>query len=124
MLTVLVAEDEFAVLEVLSLALEAEGHRLLKAGDGADALRLLASQPVDVVVSDDIMPLLTGRQLVDAMRAEPRLSAIPVVLLLDPWAAAPAAQDGLVVLRKPSQLSDVIAAVDRLGKAARSRRTT
>jgi CheY-like chemotaxis protein len=124
MLTVLVAEDEFAVLEVLSLALEAEGHRLLKAGDGADALRLLASQPVDVVVSDDIMPLLTGRQLVEAMRVEPRLSAIPVVLLIDPWAAAPAGQDGLVVLRKPSQLSEVIEAVERLGKAARSRRTT
>jgi CheY-like chemotaxis protein len=124
MLTVLVAEDEFAVLEVLSLALEAEGHRLLKAGDGADALRLLASQPVDVVVSDDIMPLLTGRQLVEAMRAEPRLAAIPVVLLLDPWAAAPVEQDGLVVLRKPSQLSEVIAAVERLGKAARSRRQT
>ena len=87
MLTVLVADDEFAVLQVLSLALDAEGHRILKAGDGADALRLLASQPMDVVVSDDMMPLLTGRQLLDAMRAEPRLAAIPMVLLIDrgPW---------------------------------------
>ena len=41
MLTVLVADDEFAVLEVLSMALEGEGHRVLKAGDGADALRIL-----------------------------------------------------------------------------------
>ena len=120
MLTVLVAEDEFAVLEVLSLALEAEGHRLLKAGDGADALRLLASQPVDVVVTDDMMPLLTGRQLLDAMRAEPRLAAIPMVLLIDAWAPAPTSRDGLVVLRKPFRLPQVIEAVAT--SAARSRR--
>src|SRR5690349_7384131 len=101
MLTVLVADDEFAVLEVLSMALEGEGHRILKAGDGADALRLLASQPCDVVVCDENMPVMNGHQLIAAMRAEPRLSDIPVIMMADTWGRALPVVDNAVVLGKP-----------------------
>ena len=91
MLTVLVADDEFAVLEVLSMALEGEGHRVLKAGDGADALRILSTQPCDVVVCDEKMPVMSGRQLIDAMHAEPRLARFPVIMMAESWGrAAPA----------------------------------
>ena len=101
MLTVLVADDEFAVLEVISMALEGEGHRILKAGDGADALRLLASQSCDVVVCDENMPVMNGHQLIAAMRAEPRLSAIPVILLADTWGRPLPVVETAVVLGKP-----------------------
>jgi len=112
MLTVLVADDEFAVLEVLSMALESEGHRVLKAGDGADALRVLADQPCDVVVCDQMMPVMNGAGLVAAMRADPRLAAIPVIMILDTYGSARVPDDPAVhTLQKPVRLADLFALV-------------
>jgi CheY-like chemotaxis protein len=119
MLTVLVADDEFAVLEVLSMALEGEGHRVLKAGDGADALRILASQPCDVVVCDEKMPVMGGRQLVEAMQAEPRLAEIPVILMAESWGKPLPHIDGATVLGKPIRLVDLFQHVDRAGNKPR-----
>ena len=116
MLTVLVADDEFAVLEVLAMALEGEGHRVLKAGDGADALRVLASQPCDIVICDDHMPVMSGSQLVAAMRGDARYAQIPVVLMVDvfgrPLPPAPAPQ--VHVVAKPPTLAKLFALVEEL----------
>ncbi len=119
MLTVLVADDEFAVLEVLSMALEGEGHRVLKAGDGADALRILASQPCDVIVCDENMPVMNGHQLIAAVRAEPRLSELPVILMADTWGRPLPDVPDAVVLGKPILLADLFGHVERLGKSRR-----
>lgn len=118
MLTVLIADDEFAVLQVLSRALEAEGHRVLRAGDGADALRILSSQPCDVVVCDERMPGMSGRHLIDAMRADPRLAATPVILMIDALGASDdAPPDGIAVISKPVTLSTLFAMVADAGRA-------
>jgi CheY-like chemotaxis protein len=119
MLTVLVADDEFAVLEVLSMALEGEGYRVLKAGDGADALRILTSQPCDVIVCDESMPVMNGHQLIAAVRAEPRLAELPVILMADTWGRPLPEVDGAVVVGKPILLADLFGHVERLGKSRR-----
>lgn len=119
MLTVLVADDEFAVLEVLSMALEGEGHRVLKAGDGADALRILSSQPCDVIVCDENMPVMNGHQLIAAVRAEPRLRDLPVILMADTWGRPLPEVTDAVVLGKPILLAELFSHVDRLGKSRR-----
>jgi CheY-like chemotaxis protein len=112
MLTVLVADDEFAVLEVLSMALEAEGHRVLKAGDGADALRILSSQPCDVVVCDEVMPVMSGNQLVMAVRADPRLCATPIIMMIDVFGRSSTQSDPDVhVITKPVMLPQLFAFV-------------
>ena len=119
MLTVLVADDEFAVLEVLSMALESEGHRVLKAGDGADALRILVSQPCDVVVCDEVMPVMTGAQLVYAMRADPRLAYVPVIMMVDVFGRPPAALDpDISVVPKPIMLTQLFALIQQVTAAA------
>lgn len=118
MLTVLVADDEFAVLQVLSMALEAEGHRVLRAGDGADALRILSSQPCDVVVCDEVMPVMTGRNLIDAMRADPRLAEIPVILMIGVFGATGGASlEGVQVITKPVTLPKLFTMVAQAGEA-------
>jgi len=121
MLTVLVADDEFAVLEVLSMALEGEGHRVLKAGDGADALRILSSRPCDVIVCDETMPVMNGHQLIAAVRAEPKWAAIPIILMADTWGRPLPVIEDAVVLGKPVLLAELFAHVERLG--TKSRRT-
>lgn len=123
MLTVLVADDEFAVLEVLSMALEGEGHRVLKAGDGADALRILVSQPCDVVVCDEVMPVMSGPQLVYALRADPRLAEVPVIMMVDVFGRPSASLDpDVVVVPKPVMLPQLFALVEQAAQK-RKRRT-
>jgi CheY-like chemotaxis protein len=119
MLTVLVADDEFAVLEVLSMALEGEGHRVLKAGDGADALRILSSQPCDVIVCDENMPVMNGHQLIAAMRAEPKLAGTPIILMADTWGRPLPVVEDAVVLGKPILLAELFGHVERLGSKPR-----
>jgi CheY-like chemotaxis protein len=123
MLTVLVADDEFAVLEVLSMALEGEGHRVLKAGDGADALRILSSQPCDVIVCDESMPVMNGHQLIAAVRAEPKLADIPVILMADTWGRPLPVIEDAIVLGKPILLAELFGHVERAAAASgKSRR--
>jgi len=122
MLTVLVADDEFAVLEVLSMALEGEGHRVLKAGDGADALRILSSQPCDVIVCDENMPMMNGHQLIAAVRAEPKLDGTPIILMADTWGRPLPVVDDAVVLGKPILLSELFSHVERLGTSKARRK--
>lgn len=123
MLTLLVADDEFAVLEVISMALEGEGHRVLKAGDGADALRILSHQSCDVVICDERMPVMNGHQLIDAIRAEPRLAQTPIVMMAETWGRAMPVIAGVLVLGKPIMLAELFAEVERLGQASgKSRR--
>ncbi|WP_461210415.1 HD domain-containing phosphohydrolase [Desulfocurvus sp. DL9XJH121] len=66
--TVLLVDDEPELLEVNRETLESCGHRVLTAGNGLDALEVLSSHPVDLVVTDLRMPRLDGRQLLARMR--------------------------------------------------------
>jgi CheY-like chemotaxis protein len=120
MLTVLVADDEFAVLEVLSLALQGEGYRVLKAGDGADALRILSHHPCDVVICDENMPAMNGRQLIEAIRAEPRHVGTPIIMMADTWGRALPEIEGIVVLPKPVLLARLFTSVDEAAKSRRA----
>ncbi len=79
--SILVVDDEFASLEVLALLLEAEGYRVLTASDGSEAFgRLAAAGEVDLVITDFMMPRMTGDELCRRMHGEPRLRAVPVIM--------------------------------------------
>jgi two-component system cell cycle sensor histidine kinase/response regulator CckA len=63
--TVLVAEDDLTVQQVARRALEQSGYRVLTAGSGPDALRILESDPgaIDALLTDLLMPGMTGPEL-------------------------------------------------------------
>jgi CheY-like chemotaxis protein len=113
-LNVLVADDDFANLEALCTALLAAGHRVLKAGDGADAWRILSSHACDVVVCDEEMPFLTGPQLLDAIRANTRLSPIPVIVMIDVYTSRSPRIEGATVIAKPVMIPQLLALVDQV----------
>ena len=78
---VLLVEDEYGNAEVLRLLLEAEGYRVAHAGNGREALALLAGEKPAVILSDFMMPYMTGGELGQAVRATPALKDIPFVIL-------------------------------------------
>jgi len=78
---VLLVEDEYGHAEILQLLLEAEGFRVCVASNGRAALDLLAGEKPAVILSDFMMPHLTGGELGLAVRANPLLEDIPFIIL-------------------------------------------
>ncbi len=76
--TIALVDDDRNILASVSIALEAEGFRVRTYADGAEALRALGVQPVDLVVLDIKMPRLDGMELLNRLR---RNSDIPVIFL-------------------------------------------
>ncbi len=82
MATVLVAEDDAESERDLRLHLEAAGHRVISAGDGAAALRMLSAYPVDVVLCQAALPDMDGIEVCRAIKQAPATRDVPVVLLI------------------------------------------
>ena len=78
---ILVVDDQPDLLDNLSLTLEAAGYQVLTAGDGIEALALLQSQPVHLILADIAMPRLNGYQLYERVRQNPDWVAIPFLFL-------------------------------------------
>lgn len=61
--TILLVDDEQVVLDYIGSALRAEDYQILTASDGVEALEVLQSQPVDLILADIAMPGMNGYQL-------------------------------------------------------------
>jgi len=78
---ILVVDDSITTRTLERSILEAHGFQVRLAVDGLDALEVLRSGPVDLVISDIEMPRMNGLELLETLRAEPRLAKIPVILV-------------------------------------------
>jgi DNA-binding response OmpR family regulator len=78
---VLVAEDDASVRMTLEFVLEDEGFDVLIAEDGERALEVARSEHPDVILLDQIMPKMDGKQVFMALRDDAATSAIPVLVL-------------------------------------------
>lgn len=67
--TILIADDEPELREVIAMAFERQGCRILEAGSGGEALAILRGDSVDAIVSDIRMPGLDGFDLLQGVRA-------------------------------------------------------
>jgi DNA-binding response OmpR family regulator len=76
--TILLVDDEQAVQQPLSFALERDGHRVVQARDGEEALEQFAKEHVDLVVLDIMLPKLDGLEVCRRLRAA---SSVPIIML-------------------------------------------
>src|SRR5439155_17354642 len=76
--SILVVDDSVIVREVERGSLEGAGYNVFTAGDGVEALSILAERPCDLVMTDIDMPRMDGLQLTAQIRAAPRLTQAPV----------------------------------------------
>jgi PAS domain S-box-containing protein len=79
--TVLVIDDDPATRDLLSRMLAKEGFRILEAANGEDGLRLARAERPDVITLDVVMPGLDGWGVLAALKDDPTLATIPVVML-------------------------------------------
>jgi len=78
---VLMVEDEYGNAEVLQMLLEAEGYRVAAAANGKAALELLSGEKPAAIITDFMMPHMTGAELGLAVRAHPALCDIPILMM-------------------------------------------
>ncbi len=119
---ILVVEDDAGIRDSVEECLASEGHDTASVANGAEALEWLAREPTppDLVVLDLVMPVMNGAELIERLRAQPRLAAVPIILMTaamsGPGLTLPAVD---AVLPKPFDLEALLAAVERHGRAAR-----
>jgi two-component system phosphate regulon response regulator PhoB len=81
MLTVLIADDEAHVVELVRVTLEDERVRVVEAADGATALRLADELEPELVFLDVNLPDLSGIEVCRRLRRDPRLGGMRIVML-------------------------------------------
>jgi len=107
---VLVVEDDAQVREMLRRVLANAGYRVSVAGDGEEALAAVRAAPFDAVVSDLVMPRLSGDALIEALAA----SGGPPVLLLSGYAPGTLTLAHPHLLAKPFAPNELLQAMRRL----------
>lgn len=78
---ILVVEDTRLLRKIYTEKLSGEGYEVFSAGDGMEALEMLRTHHVDLVLLDLIMPKMSGLEVLEAMRDDPRISGVPVLIL-------------------------------------------
>jgi two-component system, chemotaxis family, chemotaxis protein CheY len=116
MKSILVVDDEVAVAEVLASLLSDAGYHVIPASNGKHALARLDEATPQLILTDFMMPLLVGKGLIAALKADPRRRDIPVVVMTSiPERTVAEQSDGYAgFLRKPFRIRDVLAIVAKL----------
>lgn len=79
---ILVVDDDPSTRFVLRMILEREGYAVVEAGNGQAALDLIKPDPLpDIVMTDLMMPVMTGSELIRRLRSDPRTAAIRIVVV-------------------------------------------
>jgi CheY-like chemotaxis protein len=110
---VLIVDDDDDIRAVLREVFEDAGYEVETACNGHEALELIrrAAPLPDVMVLDLVMPVLDGGRVYEAMRADPALAQIPVVVATSRPSSAP---PGALVLPKPIEVDQLLATVANL----------
>ncbi|WP_224245359.1 response regulator [Hyalangium gracile] len=110
---ILIVDDEFGIVEALSDFLQDEGYRTVIALNGRQALEKMAAERPSLVLLDYMMPVMNGPAVLEAMKADSLLSAVPVVLMsASPprsWKHLPAT----AFLPKPFGLAELVELIQR-----------
>jgi len=116
--SLLLVDDEEKLLKSLGRALRGEGHRVVEATDAGAARRLLADQTFDVLVVDNLMPDLTGLELIRDLVSSTTESERPQILMMTAHATIESAIEAMKLgaldfLQKPFEIEELLVVVAR-----------
>ena len=81
MTKIMLVEDDKSLREIYSIRLVAEGYEVVSAGDGEEALAMAVQQRPDLVLSDVMMPKISGFDMLDILRSTPETKNIKVIMM-------------------------------------------
>lgn len=111
---ILVVDDESNMRFLLRMVFETEGFEVVEAHHGAAALERVKEDQPDLIVTDLMMPVMNGRDLVHQLRDDPETSVIPVVVISASRNVEVAGADA--ALRKPFDLDALLDTVRSLSR--------
>jgi DNA-binding response OmpR family regulator len=117
---ILIAEDEPLILQTLELKLKKEGYEVIACVDGLDALQKIDSEQPDLIITDIMMPYMSGLEVVRKVKQDVHAKNIPVIVL------STMGQENIVeeafelgaddYLKKPFSLSELSIRIKKLSK--------
>jgi len=117
---VLTVDDSAAIREMLAYVLKSAGHRVIEAEDGMEGLQKALANQFDLIITDQSMPKMDGITLVNALRAVPQYTSVPILLLttdssdgMKDEGRSAGATGWLVKPFDPNKLIDVVSKVTR-----------
>jgi CheY-like chemotaxis protein len=116
MAMIVIAEDEYLIADLLASFLEDEGHEVASAPHGLKALELVRERRPALIITDFMMPLMTGLELAQAVRADALIADIPIVLVSGAQGSIGRAHPEAfnAVLDKPYLLPELLEVINRL----------
>ena len=78
---VMVVEDDASLREIYSVRITAEGYDVVSAGDGEEALAVAVREKPDLILSDVMMPKISGFDMLDILRSTPETADIKVIMM-------------------------------------------
>lgn len=78
---VMLVEDDNNLRQIYSIRLTAEGYTIVSAGDGEEALAVAVRERPDLIVSDVMMPKISGFDMLDILRSTPETKDIKVIMM-------------------------------------------
>jgi CheY-like chemotaxis protein len=118
MARILVVDDDTINLRTMSYTLHKHGHTIITATHGGKALECLAEIPIELVITDLMMPEMDGLTLLKHMRADERYRRLPVIMLTasgqDEDRQTARSEGADAFLTKPTSSRELVETVSRL----------
>lgn len=114
--SVLLAEDDRALRRFLEVVLERAGYEVTSAADGIEAMKVVVTHPIDVVITDSMMPNLNGHEFCRFIRSSKKLSHLPIILLsaLERKETNPGTEQADAFLSKPVSGESLVECIEKL----------
>lgn len=112
---ILIVDDEHDILLALQLLLESEGYSVATAGNGREALHTMEKLHPGLVITDNMMPLVNGLELIQLIKKSVQFKSVPIIMMSSVrphWSGGETKWDAF--LGKPFEVDRVLAVVHRL----------
>ncbi|MCU7613482.1 response regulator transcription factor [Chryseobacterium sp. GMJ5] len=113
---IMVCDDDQGILDVLQMLLESEGYTVITEINSTNLIKEIINNPPDLILLDLWMPIMSGDQVLKAIRINERISHLPVIVLSasvdGDHIAITAGADGFVP--KPFDLDELLIKIDNL----------
>jgi CheY-like chemotaxis protein len=110
--TIVLAEDDVDVRETVSYLLEERGFDVVQTANGKECLEQLRTCDPGLVLLDLMMPVMSGWQVLDALREDPRLAALPVVVISAVASLTAVPMGATTLLKKPISMESLLRAIE------------